>query len=229
MARSRTLGDMRNDVRLRADLPANNFVTDSEIIEYLNQGIAELWDLIVAARGQEYYVKRYNFTTTAATELYAVPDDHFETLYLECFVNNQRIRMRPYSLHERAPILGVTQLPARPYAFRLQGPQISLLPIPDGPYPCTLFYAPAAARLAADVDTFDGIDGWEEYAIWRAVAYVQQKEQLDFAFAMGLLANMKERISRLAPFRAANNAERVTDAYRRLRYDLDPGLLLPRP
>ena len=229
MARSRSLGDMRSDVRLRADLPANNFVSDSEINEYLNQSIAELWDLLVAARGQEYYVTRYAFTTAPNTELYALPADHFETLYLECFVNNQRIRMRPYSLHERAPILGVTQLPARPYAFRLQGTQISLLPIPDSTYPCTLFYAPAAVRLTNDADTFDGIDGWEEYAIWRAVAYVQQKEQLDFSFAMGFVGSIKDRVQRLAPFRAANNAERVTDAYRRFRYDLDPGLLLPRP
>ena len=31
MARSRTLGDMRSDVRLRADLVGNTFITDAEI------------------------------------------------------------------------------------------------------------------------------------------------------------------------------------------------------
>lgn len=229
MARSRTLAEMRSDVRLRADLVGNTFVTDAEIDEYLNQSIAELYDLLVSARGQEYYVTRWSFTTAANTELYALPADHFEVLYVETFVNNQRLRMRPYSLHERAAILGVTQLPARPYAFRLQAGSISFLPIPDAAYPTTVFYVPACPRLVLGTDTFDGIDGWEEYAIWRAVAYCQQKEQLDMSFAQGMIAGMRERIQRLAPFRAANNAERVTDAYRRFRYDLDPGLLLPRP
>jgi hypothetical protein len=75
----------------------------------------------------------------------------------------------------------------------------------------------------------DGVDGWEEYAIWRSVAYCQQKEQLDPSFAMGMTQQIGGRIDRLAPFRATNNTERVTDVYRSRAFDMDPSRYLPRP
>jgi hypothetical protein len=85
-------------------------------------------------------------------------------------------------------------------------------------------------RLVLDADAFDGIDGWEEYAIWRAVAYVQQKEQLDAGFSLAFVTSIGQRIDRLAPFRATQNTERVTDVYRSNRIlDVDPSSLLPRP
>jgi hypothetical protein len=55
---------MRSDVRLRADLVGNLFVTDAEINEYLNQGIAEFYDRLVGARGQEYVATEQIITTT---------------------------------------------------------------------------------------------------------------------------------------------------------------------
>ena len=116
-----------------------------------------------------------------------------------------------------------------PVAFRLQGSQMSLLPVADGPYQVQHFYTPACARLVNDSDSFDGIDGWEEYAIWRAVAYVRQKEDLDISVAAGIMDRLRKRIEGLAPFRAQQNTERVTDVFRGHLYDVDPSRLLPRP
>lgn len=116
-----------------------------------------------------------------------------------------------------------------PVAFRLQGSQMSLLPVADGPYQVQHFYTPACARLVNDSDSFDGIDGWEEYAIWRAVAYVRQKEDLDISVAAGIMDRLRKRIEGLAPFRAQQNTERVTDVYAGYLYADDPSLYLPRP
>lgn len=230
MARSRTLGEMRSDVRLRADLPANNFVTDSEINEYINQSLAELYDKLINAHGQEFYIKEAVLTTVQNTETYALPSDHYETLYVELDDGSTRFRLPSYSMHERARIIGTNvNNPGRPIAFRLQQGAISLLPPPTSGYTVRHWYVPACLRLVSDSESFDGVDGWEEYAIWRAVAYVQNKEQLDDSFALGMVAQMGSRIDKIAPFRAANNTERVVDVYRVRIYDFAPSRFLPRP
>lgn len=229
MARSRTLADMRSDVRLRADVVGVQFVTDAEINEYLNQSIAELYDKLVGARGHEYYATEQTIPTTGS-EVYSLPSNHYETLYVELDDGGTRQRLGTYSFHERAKLIGTSALsPGRPIAFRLIGTGISLLPAPSSGYTVRHWYVPACARLTLDADTFDGIDGWEEYAIWRAVAYVQQKEQLDTSFALSFVAAIGQRIDRLAPFRATQNTERVTDVYYPSAYDVDPSAFLPRP
>ena len=229
MARSRTLGEMRSDVRLRADLVGNQFVTDSEINEYVNQSLAELYDRLVGSRGQEYYAAEQIITTTGV-EGYALPATHYETLYVELEYGGSRFRIGSYSFHERAALLGTsTPNPGIPVAFRIIAGNLTLLPVPTAGYTVHHWYVPACPRLVLDADSFDGVDGWEEYAIWRAVAYVQQKEQLDPSFALSFVASLGGRIDRLAPFRATQNTERVTDVYRQRMYDANPSRYLPRP
>lgn len=229
MARSRTLGDMRSDVRLRADLVGNQFVTDSELNEYINQSLAELYDRLVGSRGQEYYAAEQVITTTGV-EAYALPATHYETLYVELEDSGTRFRLGSYSMHERASLIGSSASnPGRPVAFRILAGNITFLPAPTAGYTIRHWYVPACPRLASDSDSFDGVDGWEEYAIWRSVAYVQQKEQLDPSFALSFVTSLGQRIDRLAPFRATQNTERVTDVYRSRLDTLDPSALLPRP
>lgn len=229
MARSRTLGDMRSDVRLRADLVGNQFVTDSELNEYINQSLAELYDRLVKSRGQEYYAAEQTIATTGV-ETYALPADHYETLYVELDYGGTRSRLGSYSFHERARLLGTSAAnPGVPVAFRIIAGNLSLLPLPTAGYTVRHWYVPACPRLTNDAASFDGVDGWEEYAIWRAVAYVQQKEQIDATFALGFVGTLGQRIDGLAPFRATQNTERVTDVYRAQWLDLDPSRYLPRP
>lgn len=229
MARSRTLGDMRSDVRLRADLVGNQFVTDSELNEYINQSLAELYDRLVGSRGQEYYAAEQVITTTGV-EAYALPATHYETLYVELENGGTRFRLGSYSMHERAALIGSSASnPGIPVAFRILAGNITFLPAPTAGYTIRHWFVPACPRLVSDSDSFDGVDGWEEYAIWRAVAYVQQKEQLDPSFALSFVSSLGQRIDRLAPFRATQNTERVTDVYRSRLDTLDPSALLPRP
>ena len=50
-----TLATLRNRVRQRADMENNNFVSDSEVNQYINSSYAELYDLLVA-KFEDYYV-----------------------------------------------------------------------------------------------------------------------------------------------------------------------------
>ena len=57
MARTRTRLELRTEVRQRADMVNSDFVTDNEINRYLNESISELYDMLISAKGQEWYIK----------------------------------------------------------------------------------------------------------------------------------------------------------------------------
>lgn len=60
MARSRTLEELAADVYKAADLEGfTDRYPPAEVYRYVNQGIAETWDLLVAARGYAYYGKPF--------------------------------------------------------------------------------------------------------------------------------------------------------------------------
>lgn len=81
MARNVTLTSLLAQVRQRADIEnATARFPDAEVTEYINESIAELYDLLIGARGQEYYINSYSFGTTAGTVIYALPDDFYQLL-----------------------------------------------------------------------------------------------------------------------------------------------------
>ena len=62
--RSRSAYDLIGDVRSRSDQQTLNgqvaYITDAEILEWLNQAWAELYDLLTKT-GEHYYLKQQNF------------------------------------------------------------------------------------------------------------------------------------------------------------------------
>lgn len=62
MARTLTLAEMEEGARRLADEEDEvDRFPQAEVWDYLNQGIAELWDLLVMARGAAYYARPYNY------------------------------------------------------------------------------------------------------------------------------------------------------------------------
>ena len=69
MARTRTRLELRDEVRQRADMVYSDFVSDSEINRYINESISELYDMLIAAKGQEWYMRTYTFPTVSGLSL----------------------------------------------------------------------------------------------------------------------------------------------------------------
>ena len=103
----------------------------------------------------------------------------------------------------------------QPVYYRLQGNSIGFIPVPSGAFTVTLNYYPTFTKFATngtqDASTFDGVNGWEEYAVWKAAADCIAKEENDPAYALGKVAELRARIEGLAALRDAGNAERVHD------------------
>ena len=69
-----TIATLMSRSRQRADMEDNNFVTDSELVDYINAGISELQDILIQEYGEDYYVKSVDFNTTADKDTYPIND-----------------------------------------------------------------------------------------------------------------------------------------------------------
>lgn len=204
MARTVTLATLRQKAQQRADMENSTFLSTAEWNGLINDSAAELYDLLVDAY-EDYFKSTYSFATTANTANYTLPADFYKFLGLEQVTGtNQTITCEPFEYAERNHYqlynsAGIT--------FNLD-------------------YVPACPLLVADTDTFDGVNGWEEYIVIDAAIKARIKEESDVTDLGAQKAAMAKRIEDSAPNRDAGMGGRVVDVHR-----IDPyyGLISPSP
>lgn len=229
MATTMTLAQLMTAVRQRADMTTAGytpsltgtdfFVSEPELISYINQSYFELYDLIVAAFGNNYYVQTpYQFTTDGSAAMYALPSDFYKLLGVDLslsggtpgswltvrgFEFNDRNR---YSVPNFQAFYGVTNL-----RFRLNGNYLWLTPTPASGQVMQLWYIPKLATLDALATTADGISGWTEYIICDAAMKCLQKEESDVSVLMAEKQALMKRIEAMAENRNAGPPPKVID------------------
>ena len=191
---------------------ANALCTDAEITDHLNHELRIVYNALVAARGGSYYRATYSFSTVAGTEAYALPAAFYQLLI--CYVtagggNRVPIPMMTDSeAYDYETNFGVvrSQYPER---YQLRAGTIALAPIPSSVVSVSLVYVPAFTTLSSGSDTFDGVGGFYEAAVWRVVAAMQTKDELDPSFAMGKAQEWDAQIRALASDRDAGQPLRI--------------------
>ncbi len=181
MARTRTLVQLRAEVRERADIENDPHVSDSEVTRFINQSIAALHDQVTLAC-QDDYTTSQAISTVNGTEAYALAAAFYKLVSVEVTINGRTRQIGKWTFEERARYLNVTTwgLVSQPVAYRLVGSDsIRFMPIPDGVYSVTVWYIPAATQLALDADTYDGRDGWEEWVVLDAAIKAKTKSEED--------------------------------------------------
>lgn len=217
MASNVSFGTMVSSVLMRANMENSLFITAAEVREYLNYALADLYDLLVKARAQEFYRSTFTINTVNGTATYALPTDFYELTSVDITLgSNIVLTARPYMEAERNRFRWYPGwFYNQPVYYRLQGNSIGFIPVPSGAFTVTLNYYPTFTKFATngtqDASTFDGVNGWEEYAVWKAAADCIAKEENDPAYALGKVAELRARIEGLAALRDAGNAERVHD------------------
>lgn len=236
MARVRTLLQLRDEVRQRADMVNSDFVTDAEINRYLNESISELYDMLISCKGQEWYISRYTFPTVAGQELYSIPpgEDFYMLLGVDADMGGSTpIPLRPYMLDERHDrglwYAGSGWGYLERARYRLEGlinpttgdytHQITLKPAPTASGTnITLLYIRHAPELDLDTDVWDGFNGWEEYAIVDAAIKCLEKEESSTIALERRKERLIERIEGLASSHDNSFPERVVDVTGRMAY-----------
>jgi len=218
MAKTVTLSSMRSQTRQRADMVNSTFCTDSEINQYLNNSLAELYDILIEKFENDYFLSSSSITIVADTNNYSLPADFYKVVGVDIVISaNQTITLTRYNFSDRNlnnRNLYVYNRDAYTLRYRIQGSKIYFSPTPSSAYTGTLWYIPAFTDISTDAGTFDGVSGWEEYAIVDAAIKCLQKEESDVSALMSQKDKLLRRIESAAENRDAGNPATITDISR---------------
>ena len=70
-----SLKEMKLLARQFAHMEESEFISESELTQYINDGVAELYDLLTTYMGQEYFLKTATVQLEGKRTLYELPDD----------------------------------------------------------------------------------------------------------------------------------------------------------
>lgn len=218
MARSRSGQDLINDSYKKADLEAfTDRYPRTEVLRHVNQGGAELWDILLDARGKAFARSPtpWEFETTTETIEYTTdfPEDFLELLSIRLKCPFPQM-LRPLASPEEAFLRMDNGSNAYPEFYELIPGGIQLFPEHQAGLCIVVEYAMRYDDLSdSPSSSFDGVSGWEEYMVCHAAREMALKEgELEFARLMeNDKAVLKERIKKRAPNRDAYRARRAKD------------------
>jgi hypothetical protein len=223
-----TIATLMSRSRERADMENNNFVQDSELVSYINAGLAELHDILVQEYGEDYYVLSSEFNTVASTDTYPINDstsgpnitNFYKLRGVDAKINGSDwFTIAPFNFNERNlfqnwgswSLLGLSNV-----RYRMVGSTIIFSPQPDGVTPVKIWYIPTAAQFTSSTDTsttWDDINGYAEYVVTFAAIRMLQKEESDVSVLMAQKAELNKRITDAAANRDADNPLTISDIY----------------
>jgi hypothetical protein len=221
----------------RADRVNSNFVTKPEWINYVNQAMFELYDLLVTVYEDYFIATPAQFSTNGSTFQYPLPDGVTSFVngltYQPGYIappfyklwgvdlaintaNNAYVTLNKFNPIDRnryvypnsaSTIYGVYNM-----QYRLIGDSIEFIPVPAGNQIIRIWYIPRLTQLLQDTDvTTQGISGWIEYVIVRAAKYALDKEESDTTQLNTELVALNDRIRASAMNRDAGQPDTVSD------------------
>jgi hypothetical protein len=226
MARLVTLKAIRRLCRLFADQRPGGgelrFIEDDDVNDLINLAIANHYDLLVAARGQEFYQKKSTaIATVAGAAEYNFPADFYQLISFVLNWGTNQLEPVPaldsFGSAHRFNYVNWGQGTQK--AYRQSGElgtpaRIELFPTPSSAVATIVRYVPTAPILTTDqgaTGTFDGVNGWER-AIALEVAIQMRGIQGKGAADLGKLYDAeRQRIVELAADRAATAAPTIID------------------
>lgn len=223
MASNVTLASIKAQARQRSDQENSKFVSDSELTGYINASIKELYDTLINA-GEFYFVSTQNINLVANQQEYDLPADFYKLLGVDLVVDQQGngVTLKPFQFEQRnsylfTPTWNVVGLSYLRYL--IQGNKLRFVPVPSGSTQVKVWYAPAFANLSADTDTFDGINGFEEYVIIDVALKMMAKEESDVSVLAAQKMAIKQRIDEMKLMRDYGGTSKIGDMTRTMPWE----------
>lgn len=231
-----SLYEMKRQARFRSDTINDANITDEELTIWLNCGLQELHDLLVAAYDEILTVitgpSTGDITLVAGTSSYAIPVDLYKLMGVDFIVGTKPyiFTCPRYMPRERNRYQG-------PYAGQLIGRLINGILVPEYalrsqyidviPQPSSqmalgtlrLRYVKQFANLVNDTDVVDASipNGWEEFAIIDAAKSALIKQERDATALDVEQSRIADRIKRMASDRDAGEPSRIVDVNNPIR------------
>jgi hypothetical protein len=182
----------------------SDFVSNEEIINYIDVAKKELDDQLVAAYGQDYFATSATFSATVnADGVYSLSTVTSGTFYKLVGVDINSgsagwVDMEPFTFKERNnyKTQGVQPwlMNTSEYRYRIVGDQFYIRPVPTNALSMRLWWTPQTVALTQSTQMFSDVNGWSEYVVIRAAISCKDKEESDTSVLERDLARMQMRI-----------------------------------
>ena len=217
-----TLSELKQRARERADQVNSTFVQDSELTSYINISAKQLYDLLVAAYGEDYYIKDaatpYTITADGTNDTFSLPTDFYKMVGLdEDAGGGQRYTLKPFMFQERnqykQPYFALAPYTSS-YKYKVFGDSIKFIPKPSANKNFYLWYIPVMTELVNGTDELDGINGWEEFIVLDVAIKMMIKEESDPSALIIERRLIKDNLEAMAQNRDSGMSMRVQDVRR---------------
>lgn len=210
MAESVAVSKMISLIRKKTDQENSTFVTDSELIEFIDLSWKELYNKIIEAN-TTYYLTSQNITIVGGTDIYALPTDFYKVQGVDINVSgNRAISARPFNFEERNRKNYIGNI-THTYGYIIRGDSIQFLPNPQTNADAKLWYIPLPATLTADGDTINTVNGGFRWIVADVCVMVATKEESDTSSFENEKIRHEENIRKALAIRDEGMAQRVTD------------------
>ena len=216
------VSDILTRIRQMSNTESSTFVTDAEIVGYIDRAYRELYDILTTCY-EVYNVSSYTFATTNGTDLYNLPADFYKIVGVDLNIDpNRSITLRPFMVSERNQYRSGLFSPIVPgviYQYHLWGNQLRLIPNPASQgATLQVWYVPVPKTLVTTVSdpttqasSVDIINGYDEFLDISCVIKILMKmEQATEAWERRM-SEIKQNIIDTAANRDTGMPERVTD------------------
>ena len=207
-----TLSQLTTEVRRRADMENSTFVSDAEVMNYINGSYSELYDILVI-RFEDYFIQGpVSFTLTGAS--YDLPEDVYKVRGIDYLISgNDYLSLRRWNFEERNKIARVVSRGIRGSSertYRTMGQTLRILPEDKGPGTYRIWYVPRFTPLQYSSDEMGDVLDFHEYVIVDAAIKCLIKEESNVQELMLIKQHLKQRIEAMASNRDTQN-ERIGD------------------
>lgn len=223
--RTVSVATLKERIRRRTDQENSGFISDAELLEYINSAYAEYYGLITTLY-EDYNVASADMTTVSDANIYNLPSNFFKMLGVDYDADtDQVIELERFQFVERNRFQrdGAVDPSGRGIRYKLMGDTITLVPAPPAGKKIRLWYIPSAPLLQTDTQLIDGINGYEEMVICEVAMRIMNKQEQDAGPFVAAKNAVMARIQEEAPNRDPGTPPKVGDA----RGLEDPGRFYP--
>jgi len=215
-----TFSELRTRARRRADQENSTFCSDAEVLDYINEAIAELHEMMVTEY-ELYYVSSTSISLPSGNPS-DLPDNFWKALGCDLNQGGVTRRVRRYMFQERnvyeSPLLKQGYM-ANTF-FIIQGNQIKFIPESPPSGTVTLWYIPEPQQFVGDetgeaaklysVDRALAI-GFERFIVLDAAIKMLQKEESDTQILMAEREGVRQRLMQTAKNRTPGESRAIAD------------------
>lgn len=244
MPLTRTALQLETSARQRADCVGSSFRDSAAVRQYLSESCRALVTQLVDAYEDDYWSLSATLPTVpgqnwAALSTLASPQQFWKVVRLLVTINGTRDKLDLAGLDEidtesTFGPKGWTNFPK----YRLRGANVWWSITPTAVHTVTVDFVPTqifltaalttSADLIADTDTFDGVMGWDTWAVLDTAIKLRSDESKDTSALYAELygadgaGGVNERVMSAAAARVSSEPERVRDSWRRSNAYPDP-------